>query len=108
MAEYVAVLAETRAILGYCANAQDGASASLQLLELQLRVDDLVADITDYYEDDALHVTYYIVGSQMLESSQLRLKIESTYPNCKGGFAENMASHVSEAELNWSAFKARH
>ena len=108
MVENVAVMAEARASLSYCANSQDGATALwLQLVELQVRVDDLVADIGDYYEDDTLYVTYVVMEKRLLESSALISGIKSKYPGCSGGFASDMANYISDAEQSWKAFKAR-
>lgn len=109
MIDNVAVMAEARASLSYCANSQDGATALWeQLLELQVRADDLVADIGDYYEDDELYVTYTLMERQLRESSRLILEIKSTYPNCRGGFVGDMATYISEAEQSWRTFKARY
>jgi len=105
--ENMAVIAEAKASLSYCANTREGATALWQrMLELQVRVDSLIADIGNYYSDDSLYITYLIMEQRLLESSALALNMKENYPKCSEDFVSDMVEYVTEAETSWEELKA--
>jgi len=100
--ENVLPLAEAAAILNICFESIEYSNLSddkaLDLFGLSMRLEDLVQQIADQYNDEALPMTYGMMYMEMSSDPEIMEYARSEYQYCSNKLLKDMKSYVDASE----------
>lgn len=102
IAENVLSLTEAAAVLNVCFESSEykklSTEKALELHRLDMHLADLVQKVADYYDDDALYMTYEMMRVKMSSDPVVKEYGRKKYQYCGSNLFREMEAYVAESE----------